>query len=104
MGQQDLHLHWYGLEHGSGSPTPLLTTAPSGEMKTGTKQQDTHARTRTRAHTCGGTRQDIRQGIPSLAVGVTTQARTHTHTHTHTHTLARAHTGARGTGCDAETV
>ena len=31
VGLQDLHLHWYGLEHGSGPPTPLLTSAPSGE-------------------------------------------------------------------------
>ena len=33
VGLQDLHLHWYGLEHGSGPPTPLLTTAHRGRRK-----------------------------------------------------------------------
>ena len=36
VGLQVLHLHWYGLEHRSDPPTPLLTTAPLGGMKTGT--------------------------------------------------------------------
>ena len=36
VGLQDLHLHWYGLEHGLGPPSPLLTIAPLGGMKTGT--------------------------------------------------------------------
>ena len=36
VGLQDLHLHWYGLVHGSGPSTPLLTTAPLGDVKTGT--------------------------------------------------------------------
>ena len=36
VGLHDCHLHWYGLEHGPGPSTPLLTTAPWGEMKTGT--------------------------------------------------------------------
>ena len=30
VGLQDLHLHWYGLELGSGPPTRLWTTVPLG--------------------------------------------------------------------------
>ena len=36
VGLQDSHLHRYGLECDLGSPTPLLTTVPLGEVKTGT--------------------------------------------------------------------
>ena len=30
VGLQDSHLHWYGLEHGSGPPNLLWTIVPWG--------------------------------------------------------------------------
>ena len=37
VGLQDLHLHWYGLELGSGPPTPQLTTTRRGGLGLGTQ-------------------------------------------------------------------
>ena len=37
VGLEALHLYRYGLEYDSGPPTHLLTTVPSGEVKTGTR-------------------------------------------------------------------
>ena len=34
MGLQDSHLHWYGLELGSGPAPPLWTTVPLGGAET----------------------------------------------------------------------